>query len=123
MLSRRFQVKQNKFLVIDDNPEFLEMIKQYSKDKKLAAEVIYFEDAFEGLYYITNNREDIDMVFTDLHMEKKGVSGVIIARKCQELNIPVYIVTGDTSPTIKVPVIPKASSMQRIVNIMTTFVG
>lgn len=110
----------NKYLFIDDNIHFLELIKDLCSVNKIISEIVTFEDAFEALSYISKNHQDINAVFTDYHMEKAGTSGKIVAEKCHEKLIPVYMVTGDLDVNLPAPVIhlPKVNSLKAIVEII-----
>lgn len=110
----------NKYLFIDDNIHFLELIKDLCSVNKIRSEIITFEDAFEALTYISKNHQEINAVFTDYHMERAGTSGKIVAEKCNETLIPVYVVTGDQEINLPAPVInlPKLHSLKAIVDII-----
>jgi DNA-binding NtrC family response regulator len=112
-------LKAKTYVVIDDSLDFLEMISTFVKGKNSASKLVCFNDALVGLQYIGKNIGSIEAVFTDYHMESMGVSGSIVAAKCSESLIPVYIVTGDANfNSDEFNVIPKVTSLRRIAHII-----
>ena len=111
---------KKKVIIIDDSSDFLDMlITVFPKYKLHPWNFMMFQDAFEAMFFITKNGQMIKAVFTDFHMESKGMTGSIIAEKCLELAIPVYIMTGDTASVPKKwPTISKTRTAEEIANIL-----
>lgn len=82
-----------KFLFIDSNEEFLNSMKELFGRFDFEEEVHCFQDGWQALNYITRHHREITGVFTD-HKMSCGVSGEVIAQKCMELRVPVYVCTG-----------------------------
>jgi len=109
------------FLVIDDNEEYLELVKDYCLKQKFRGEIKYFEDALEAMNYIDHNKKTINTVFTDYNMKAKGMSGKIIVEKCKESKVPVVIVSSETRNLAEANdclVIDKTSSLSWIMRIL-----
>jgi DNA-binding NtrC family response regulator len=92
-----------KILVIDDSQSYLNTIKNLCKISLIDSEVVCVLDAFEALKYISQNHQEIGVVFTDYDMKKFGMSGTIIAEKCTETKIPVIICTGHLEINLNLP--------------------
>jgi len=79
-------------VLIDDDADILEifsssLLKAGFKNFKT------FADPMAATAYISSTK--VDHVFTDFHMPLKGMSGMTIKDKCQELNIPCTTVSSD----------------------------
>lgn len=110
----------NKYLFIDDNPQFLDLIKDMCMVNSIKSQILTFEDAFEALAYLSKHHHEINAVFTDYHMEKAGTSGKILAEKCHENLVPVYVVTGDADVNLPAPTVTlgKVHALKTIMEII-----
>lgn len=85
-------------LVVDDDPDITRLIKAALATRGVGCIAAY--DAMQG--FIVAQRHRPTLVLVDWHMPAGG--GQLLIRKLHHhtptKNIPVYVVTGDTSPAI-----------------------
>lgn len=79
------------FVIIDDDPEILELISD--KLKRLKINFHIFQDPLQGMNFIAKNK--VTHVFTDYHMHNYGMSGKWIKDICAEKNIRCSIISHD----------------------------
>ena len=87
-------MKENiKVLVVDDNEQLVEMIKEYFSNHSKITVIDSASDGLEAIEKIENNKDNIDVILLDLIMPKKDGMYVLDSLKEKEINIPVIIGT------------------------------
>jgi DNA-binding NtrC family response regulator len=90
--AKNYELNLSHIVLIDDDAEILEIFSSLlhtSGFKNFKT----FADPMEATAYISNTK--VDHVFTDFHMPLKGMNGMTIKDKCEELSIPCTIVSSD----------------------------
>ena len=82
-----------KVLMIDDNHELVEMVKEYFSSNKNIKLILTAHDGEEGLNLIKNNQDDYDVIILDLVMPKKDGVSVLEDMKRLGLNKKVIVLT------------------------------
>ena len=82
-----------KVLMIDDNLELINMVKEYFSDHASIDITLEAHDGVEGLKLIKNNQSDYDVVILDLIMPKKDGIDVLEEMKKFGINKKVIVLT------------------------------
>ncbi len=82
-----------KVLMIDDNHELVEMVKEYFSSNKNIKLILTAHDGEEGLDLIKNSQDDYDVIILDLIMPKKDGVCVLEDMKRLGLNKKVIVLT------------------------------
>lgn len=83
-------MKKIKVLMIDDNVNLVEMVKEYFKDNQNIEIALTAQNGEEGLQLIENNLENFDVVLLDLIMPKKD--GLYVLEQINKKNINCNII-------------------------------
>lgn len=83
-------MKKIKVLMIDDNVNLVEMVKEYFKDNQNIEISLTAQNGEEGLELIENNLENFDVVLLDLIMPKKD--GLYVLEQINKKNINCNII-------------------------------
>ena len=83
-------MKKIKVLMIDDNVNLVEMVKEYFKDNQNIEIALTAQNGEEGLELIENNLENFDVVLLDLIMPKKD--GLYVLEQINKKNINCNII-------------------------------
>jgi len=83
-------MKKIKVLMIDDNVNLVEMVKEYFKDNQNIEIALTAQNGEEGLELIENNLENFDVVLLDLIMPKKD--GLYVLDQINKKNINCNII-------------------------------
>ena len=84
--------KPYKLLIIDDNEEILNALSDFLKKKKY--DVVSASDGLDGLKFLESQKQEFDMVITDLVMPNISGVGLISIIKNKFPGIPVIAITG-----------------------------
>ena len=87
-----------KVMIIDDNVNLTEMIKEYFSDNKKIEVVGVFYNGEDGVAAIRNNKIDFDIVLLDLVMPKKDGIYVLDELKKSNINTNVIVESSYNSP-------------------------
>ena len=82
-----------KLLVIDDNTNLVEMIKEYFNEKDNIEVVLTAYDGEEGIEVIQNQKDNYDVIILDLIMPKKDGMYVLEEMKNRGINKNVIVAT------------------------------
>ena len=82
-----------KVLMIDDNHQLVEMVKEYFSSNKNIKLVLTAHDGEEGLNLIKNKQDDYDVIILDLIMPKKDGVSVLEDMKKLGINKKVIVLT------------------------------
>jgi two-component system, response regulator, stage 0 sporulation protein A len=88
-LNKEEKMEKIKVLMIDDNVNLIEMVKEYSKDKNI--EIAY--EAYngeEGIIELEKHKDEIDVMILDLIMPKKD--GIYVLEEMQKRNIDKKVI-------------------------------
>lgn len=85
--------KKIKVLMIDDNINLVEMVKEYFSEHQRIKVVKSFYNGDDAVEYMINNKGEFDIVLLDLVMPKKDGLGVLEDMKKNNINNPVIIQT------------------------------
>ena len=85
--------KKIKVLMIDDNVNLTEMVKTYFKKNKQIEIVDCCHNGEEGIKYLTEKGENIDVVLLDLIMPKKDGMAVLETLKLKKINKNIIVET------------------------------
>jgi len=93
-------MKQVRLLLVDDNKELVNMIKEYFTGHANISVVKEAYDGKEGIDYIINNKDDYDIVLLDLIMPNKD--GISVLEDMNKLNIDkkVIVLTSYNTPEV-----------------------
>ena len=93
-------MKQVRLLLVDDNKELVNMIKEYFTSHANIKVVKEAYDGREGIEYIKNNQNDYDIILLDLIMPKKD--GISVLEDMNTLNIDkkVIVLTSYNTPEV-----------------------
>ena len=93
-------MKQVRLLLVDDNKELVNMIKEYFTSHANIKVVKEAYDGKEGIEYIKNNQNDYDIILLDLIMPKKD--GISVLEDMNTLNIDkkVIVLTSYNTPEV-----------------------
>ena len=80
-------------LMIDDNKELIEMIKEYFSDHANIKIALEANDGVEGLKLITEKEQDYDVILLDLIMPKKDGIEVLETLKEKAMNKKIIVLT------------------------------
>ena len=80
-------------LMIDDNVNLIEMVKEYFKDKEDVEIVLSAYDGEEGIALIESEKDNYDLIILDLIMPKKDGIYVLEEMKKRNINKDVIIAT------------------------------
>lgn len=80
-------------LMIDDNVNLIEMVKEYFKDNSNINITLEAHDGQEGIEIITNNQDKIDLIILDLIMPKQDGFYVLKEMKKRGINKKVIVAT------------------------------
>ncbi len=80
-------------LMIDDNVNLIEMVKEYFKDNNDINIALEAHDGQEGIEVITNNQDKIDLIILDLIMPKQDGFYVLKEMKKRGINKKVIVAT------------------------------
>ena len=78
-------MKKTNVLMIDDNVELVNMIREYFKDNNEIAVTLTANDGVEGLKLILERENEYDVILLDLIMPRKD--GMQVLRELKEKNI------------------------------------
>lgn len=90
-------MKNIKVLVIDDNKELVNMVKEYFSDHANINVALEAYDGDQGLKLIKEYQSDYDVVILDLIMPKKDGLDVLLEMKKLNINKKVIVVTSYNS--------------------------
>jgi len=82
-----------KVLMIDDNINLIEMVKEYFKDKDNIEISLCAYDGEEGINKIEGEKDNYDVIILDLIMPKKDGLYVLEEMKKRNINKPVIVAT------------------------------
>ena len=89
-----------KVLMIDDNVNLCEMVKEYfSNNDKIEIKYCYY-DGVDGIKGIIDNDGDYDVILLDLIMPKKDGLGVLEELKNKNINKNIIVETSYNSPEV-----------------------
>ncbi len=80
-------------LMIDDNVNLIDMVKEYFKDNENINICLEAHDGLEGIEVITNNQDRFDLIILDLIMPKKDGIYVLSEMKKRGINKKVIVAT------------------------------
>ncbi len=80
-------------LMIDDNKELIEMIKEYFSDHANIKIALEANDGVEGLKLITEKEQDYDVILLDLIMPRKDGIEVLETLKEKAMNKKIIVLT------------------------------
>lgn len=86
-------MKNIKVLMIDDNVELVNMVKEYFSNHEDIDLSLVAYDGVEGMKLIKNNQDDYDVVILDLIMPKKDGVSILEEMKQLEINKKVIVLT------------------------------
>ena len=86
-------MKKTNVLMIDDNIELVNMVKEYFKDHQEIAVTLTAYDGSEGLNLIETKEDMYDVIILDLIMPKKDGMNVLREMKEKNLNKKVIVLT------------------------------
>lgn len=103
--SRQYQERKTKMnnikvLMIDDNENLVEMVKEYFKDDEQISIDLVAYDGLKGFEYIEKKQEAYDIILLDLIMPKKDGLYVLERMKKSGLNKKVIVETSYNSPDV-----------------------
>lgn len=84
--------KPFKLLVIDDNEEFIAALNAFFSTKEF--DVVYASDGLDGLKLFEAEKDDFDLVITDIVMPNISGVGVISIIRKHKPDIPIIAITG-----------------------------
>ena len=87
-------------LMIDDNKELINMIKEYFKDDKNISIELEAYDGLDGIKIIEKNQDKYDVILIDLIMNKKDGLYVLEEMKKRKLNKKVIVETSYNTPEV-----------------------
>lgn len=87
-------------LMIDDNENLVEMVKEYFKDDKQINIDLVAYDGLAGIDLILNDQDKYDVILLDLIMPKKDGMYVLEKMKEKNLNKKVIVQTSYNSPEV-----------------------
>ena len=87
-------------LMIDDNKELINMIKEYFKDDKNISIELEAYDGLDGIKIIEKNQDKYDVILLDLIMPKKDGLYVLEEMKKRKLNKKVIVETSYNTPEV-----------------------
>lgn len=93
-------MKKIRVLMIDDNVNLTEMVKEYFKDNKKIEITNCFYNGQEGLKEIENHGNDYDIVLLDLIMPKKDGITVLEELKNKNITKNIIVETSYNSPEV-----------------------
>ena len=96
-----------KLLLVDDNVELIDMVKEYFSSHAEIKIVKEAHDGVDGLEYIKNNHDDFDVMVLDLIMPRLDGIGVLEAMRKEGIDKKVIVLTSYNTQDV----IRKASSM------------
>ncbi len=82
-----------KVLMIDDNVNLIEMVKEYFKDKENVDICLWAYDGEEGISKIENEKDNYDLIILDLIMPKKDGLYVLEEMRKRNINKNVIVAT------------------------------
>ncbi len=77
-------------LMIDDNVNLIDMVKEYFKEKKGVNVIKEAYDGIQGLEIIKENLDEIDLIILDLIMPKKD--GIYVLKEMKKLGIDKKVI-------------------------------
>ena len=83
-------MKTQKLLVVDDNLNLVNMIRDYANESESISLEYEAHDGEEGLKILLNNKDNIDVVILDLIMPNKD--GLYFLDELQKRNIDAKII-------------------------------
>ncbi|MBQ9011667.1 MAG: response regulator, partial [Bacilli bacterium] len=86
-------MKKNNILMIDDNINLIEMVKEYFKYDDNINICLESHDGLEGIEIISNNLDNIDLIILDLIMPKKDGIYVLDEMRRRGFNKKVIVAT------------------------------
>ena len=89
-----------KILMIDDNKELINMVKEYFKDDKDICINLEAYDGIEGIKLIEKEQDKYDVILLDLIMPKKDGLYVLEEMKKKKLNKKVIVETSYNTPDV-----------------------
>ncbi|MBW1854185.1 MAG: response regulator [Deltaproteobacteria bacterium] len=84
--------KPFKLLIIDDNEEFIAALSAFFSNKEF--DVVYASDGLDGLKLFEAEKDEFDLVITDIVMPNISGVGVISIIRKHKPDIPVIAITG-----------------------------
>ena len=82
-----------RLMMIDDNVNLIEMVKEYFKDSELVDVVATANDGLEGIELLDKEKNNIDLLVLDLIMPKKDGIYVLKEMKKRSINKNVIVAT------------------------------
>ena len=86
-------MKKINILMIDDNINLIEMVKEYFKNNEMVNIAFEAHDGEEGINEITKNKDKIDLIILDLIMPNKDGIYVLNEMKKRGINKKVIVAT------------------------------
>ena len=83
-------MKNIKVLMIDDNYELVEMVKEYFSSNESIRVTLIAHDGVEGMKLIKEKQDEYDVIILDLIMPRKD--GVTVLEEMKELNIDKKVI-------------------------------
>ncbi len=78
----------NKIIICDDREadrkKYSRLINKFAARQNLEIEIVMFESGKALLFEMEGNRQDVDIIFLDIHMP--GIDGMEVAKKLREFN-------------------------------------
>lgn len=93
-------MKNIRVLMIDDNKNLVEMVKEYfKKDKQISISLVAY-NGLSGIELIENKKDDYDIILLDLIMPKRDGLFVLEEMKKRNINKKVIVQTSYNSPDV-----------------------
>ena len=86
-------MKQIKLLMIDDNVNLVQMVKEYFKNHDEIEVVLEAYDGLEGIQMIEEHKDEYDLIILDLIMPKKDGMYVLEEMKKRDIDKKVIVAT------------------------------
>ena len=93
-------MEKTKLLVIDDNENLTEMMKEYFKDISNISVSLVAKDGNEGIELIEKQKDNYDVILLDLIMPNKDGISVLEYINEKKLDVKVIVITSYSTPEI-----------------------
>ncbi len=99
-VERKENMKEIKVLMIDDNKQLVDMVKEYFSSHAVISLDLVANDGIEGVRLIKENIEQVDLILLDLIMPKKD--GISVLEDIKDIpNLPkIIVLTSYNTPEI-----------------------
>ncbi len=85
-------IRTHKLLIIEDNQELREILKGFFKMKPY--DLVFASDGLDGLKLINKEKQEFDLVITDIVIPHVSGIGIISVLKTKCPDIPIIAITG-----------------------------